>query len=178
MEFFETKNNELKLSIIGDDEPNYGRMLKIVKVEKNNIDITKQLEPNWNRINFNLSKFQFSIPEIQYCFIPFESGGILYDYQNDKIISLKYNSLLGKHRRFIGNIFTKNNLIVVFDHLIQVVNLKSQLISNFESETNERFVWVTEINDYEIDINIDIIEITGSVLNKIDEVKRIIKIDE
>ena len=44
MEFFETKNNELKLSIIGDDEPNYGRMLKIVKVEKNNIDTRLAIE--------------------------------------------------------------------------------------------------------------------------------------
>lgn len=136
---YSTKNKKIKLSLIGYDEPNNGRELHIIKVEEEGIDITKKLEPNWNRILYNLDNFEFCTEDSRFCFFPFESGGVLYDTQDKSITSLKYTAILPAYRWFLGNKFSQNQLIVLFNRLIQVVNLSSMEVKNFESSENERF---------------------------------------
>lgn len=164
---YKTLKENIKLSIIGYDEPNNGRDLHIVKVEENGIDITKKLEPNWNRILFNLNKFEFCLSELNFCYFPFESGGIVYNFENSKILKLNYKTILPAYGKFIGNKFSKNQLIVVYDRLIHMINLNSMKIKNIEAKESERFEWFEFIDDDTIELSIFEVKKRGNMIDRI-----------
>jgi len=154
------------MSLIGYDEPNNGRELHIVKIEKNGIDITKKLESKWNRILFNLNKFEFCKSGLNFCYIPFESGGILYNFENSEILQLNYTPILPAYRRFLGNRFSKNQLVVIYDRLLQMINLSSMTTKNIEAKENERFDWVEFLDDDTIETSIFEVKKMGNMIDR------------
>lgn len=165
MKTYCTPNKEVKLSLIGYDEPNNGRELYIVKIENNGIDITKKLEPNWNRILFNLDKFEFCKLKLNLCYFPFESGGVLFNYENFKIFKLNYKPILPAHRRFIGNKFSKNQLVVIYDRLIQMINLSVMKTKNIEAKDNERFEWIEFHDEDTIEVSVFEVKNRGNMID-------------
>ena len=171
MKTFSTKNEKVKLIIVGYDEPNYGRELNIVRVEQEGIDITKKLEPNWNRICFNLDKFEFTKNGLNFCYLPFESGDTLYNYDSTKVQIFKHGPIASAHRRFIGNRFSNSQLIVVYDRLLKMIHLKTGKVRNIESKENERFNWIEFIDDNTVEVSIWEIKIRGNIMDRIGEKK-------
>lgn len=161
MKKYSTPSEKVILSLIGYDEPNNGRELNIVEIEENGVNITNKLEPNWNRIIYNLNKFEFNKPELNFCYIPFESGGILYNFQTSDILNLNFNSISPAYRNFIGNRFSENQLVVVYDTLLQMVNLNSMVTKNIEAKENERFDWFEFLDEDTIEVSVVEIKKTG-----------------
>ena len=166
MKEYSTKDEQTKLVLISSEEPNYGRMLFGVKVEINGRDVTSEFEPNWNKIFYKLDKFEFTSPNSQFCFFPFESGEILYDNQNKQKIKLGPLPRLPKYQyyRFIGNKFSANHLVVVRNYLIQMVNLQTGVINQIKAEPMEMFEWIKFVDTNTIEITINEIEKKGNTI--------------
>ncbi|TAH20103.1 MAG: hypothetical protein EAZ08_06840 [Cytophagales bacterium] len=108
---FQTSKGILKLSIIGEVEPNNGRMLYQVSLHIDNQEVTKEYFGSWNYINFYLDRYVPSSSDGKWLYIPKEGDHFLIDTQNLEKIMLPnlYLSAL----TFIGNYFHKHYLLVL-----------------------------------------------------------------
>ena len=166
MKEYLTKDGKVKLILIGAEEPNYGRMLYKVRVENNGKDVTSDFEPNWNRIFYYLDKFEFSSQNSKYCFFPFETGGILYDINNNEQLNLSPYPKLPKYQyyRFIGNLFSENQFVEVRNYLIKMVNLETKAMKEIKAEAETMFEWVEFVDDETIEVTINEIEKKGNTI--------------
>lgn len=173
MKEYSTTDGKIKLTLIESEEPNYGRMLYKVKIEQNGVDATKEFEPNWNRIFYYLDKFEFASKDSKYCFFPFESGGILFDIENNQQYKLSPYPELPKYQyyRFIGNKFSNSQFVIVNNYFIEMINLKTKSIKGIKSEKETMFDWVEFVDDDTIEVTINEIEKKGNTVKVIGKKK-------
>jgi len=166
MKDYSTKDGKVKLILIEAEEPNYGRMLYKVRIENNGKDVTSDFEPNWNRISYYLDRFEFASQSSNYCFFPFESGGILYDIHNNQQLNLSPTPKLPKYQyyRFIGNQFSGNQFVEVHNYIIKMVNLETKVIKEIQANAETMFEWVNFVDDNTIEVTINEVEINGNTI--------------
>lgn len=147
-----SKDNKLKIQIIDSDEPNNGRMLWSVKVELNGTDISSKLfENNWNYINFETSNLELLDEKCDFYYIPVESIAKLIRKADKKIINLKYQG--ASTARFLGNKFSKNYLIEIFNDEISITNLNNFKNTNFKPDEDIRICHSEFIDEENIRID-------------------------
>lgn len=166
MKEYSTKLGNIRLILIESEEPNFGRMLYKVKIEKNGVNVTKDFEPNWNRIFYYLDKFEFASKDSKFCFFPFESGEILFDIENNEQYKLRPYPELSKYQyyRFIGNMFSNSQFVLVQNYFIKMINLKTKSIREIKSEKETIFDWLGFVDDDTIEVTIHEIEKDGNTI--------------
>jgi hypothetical protein len=121
---FQTAKEILELKIIDVIEPNNGRMLNVVLLYLNGVNVTGQYFNFQNYINFDLEKYMPQSLDKKWIYIPKENDHFLINTQNLEIISLP--SLMFSATSFIGNYFFGNYLIVLSYQEIIQKNLATQ----------------------------------------------------
>jgi hypothetical protein len=105
--------NRIELKVIGDDEPNNGRMLHIVTLTINGKDVTNEYLGDWNRTYYGLGNLNFSDSLNRFCFIPLESKPILINVKTLQIINVGPFGYLGNS--FFNNfhlLFGRNEILI------------------------------------------------------------------
>ena len=85
----ETDEHEFEVVYIDDDEPNNGRMLRVVSFFIDDKNVTKKYFGNWNKLNWELEHYQFSSKNKRYVFLPKEGIPFLVDTTSLKKHDLK-----------------------------------------------------------------------------------------
>lgn len=135
--------NKITLKITGFDEPNNGRMLHMVSLYVNGEEKTTEYLGNWNRICYDLNRFQFSDSEGRYCFIPAESGWFLIDTRSKKKIDLGRSDCF----YFAGNTFFGNKHLVITQNFLIRTNLETGLTDRISFEKDSLIEWAYFINE-------------------------------
>lgn len=167
---YETNDGILKLEYVGWEEPNNGRDLLIPLITKNNIEITQELCDNWggwNRIPQYIN-FEFSHEKLPFVFLPFEKNFILYDYVKN-IISIIDLSSKVSNNRFIKNQFYEHYAIFISERVMKIKNLINNNYFKFEANENELFRDIIILRNNELSIKIELIEIRGNTIYKVDD---------
>jgi uncharacterized protein (UPF0248 family) len=152
-------DEQLKLELIEAVEPNYGRMLWSVQVKFRGNDITDKLLGSWNKIEYDLSKFNFSSGN-GYFFIPAEKHGLLVNIFDD---SLRHIDLISGKHRFICNQFSDKHLAVAYYKSVYTVNLESHQLTEIPINENERVKKISFDQNESLVVEKRVVEIKGSV---------------
>lgn len=119
-----SKNHDFFIKILGQDEPNYGRLLWRVETHHNNHDITEKLLGNWNYLlNIDLSTLIIDSNDQKYIYIPSESDFIIFNPETLSVDKFRPKFEIGD---IIGNYFINEFLVVFGKKSIYKINLTTQ----------------------------------------------------
>lgn len=135
----ETAEHSFEIVYIDNDEPNNGRMLRVVSFYIDDEDVTKKYFKSWNKLNWELEHFQFNSKNNRYVFLPKETTPFLVDTVTLKKHDLKSIELSTVH--FIGNIFYDSFLIIISQKEIHMVELTSLSTRTLTVDENETIKW-------------------------------------
>jgi hypothetical protein len=124
-----TNNTNIILNITGYDEPCNGRNLWKADLFMNGVNANNLFQHSRNRLNYNLNDVQFHSPDKQWVFIPAEGNSFLIHTAATEVYYLPQVMLSAVY--FLGNSFTDDALIVVYQRLIQIYNWKEQLLTSY-----------------------------------------------
>lgn len=115
--------HNIELRVIGYDEPNNGRELHIADIFIDGIKCSDQyFRDKWNRLNFNLEKFEFESRDKKYVFIPAESYSFIINCVD---LSTIYSDFKGLSTiNFIKNKFLEDKLQIFYMDEIVEISLK------------------------------------------------------
>lgn len=166
--YYQTNDGVLKLEIIDIEEPNNGRMLFVVKIFKNGIDITEQFDDKargWYKIPMYID-FEFSHPSLPIVFIPFESDYVLYDYEKNTFSGIKFHqSTYG----FMLSCFYKDFFVAVSAREIIIKNLLNDNYYRIKGKENEVYKNVELLNNHQIKLTIRAVEKKGNTVKEFSE---------
>ena len=137
-----SSNGELEIQFVTSKEPNNGRMLWVVDVILNKININDKIFGNkWNCLNYDLTLWE--LENSNYYYLPRESKAIILKKDSVETIELKYQNV--STIRFEGNIFHKHWLIEIFKDSIELTNLLTL--------RNRKIEWIKKGNLKSIEID-------------------------
>ena len=106
------------LQIIRYDEPNNGRNLWLVDLYINGVLKNELFKNNGNYLNFNLDKYCFQSLNNDYIFITAETNSFVIETSS---LNVYYQPIvLLSTLFFLGNVFTKNKLVIVYSNCLQI----------------------------------------------------------
>lgn len=132
----ETTKYSFEIVYIDNDEPNNGRMLRVISFFIDDDDVTRKYFGNWNKLNWELDHFQFHSKNNRYVFLPKENKPFLVNTSTLEKHELKPTEL--STVRFIGNIFYDSFLLVIYQNeinLIELTSLSTRTLTISEDET-------------------------------------------
>lgn len=124
--FFGSKYHNIKLVIVGADEPNNGRMLHVADLYINDELQNNKYFGNWNRLNWNLDEYMFESDDGKFIYIPQENGGFLIETKTLNKIYMPVKSVTAN--TFLKNRFAGNLLEIVYKDKTITINLDNFLV--------------------------------------------------
>ncbi len=149
MSTYKSTKNNIELKLTGWDEPNNGRMLQVADLYVKGQLQNEKYFRNWNRLNENLSKFQFESEDGNYLYIPAESGGFVLNTNTLDYFDLPYKGL--STLTFKGNFFHQHYLVVIYSDEVCLVNL---LTSTYKHYEYQNIIWAEMNGNKELLIKI------------------------
>ena len=129
--------NTIQIKIKACLAPNYGKELWIADLIINNEVCNHYFANNNNKLNFNISKVDFTDAANNYVFVPAEKDMFVINSSNLTYFLMPQVNF--KTGQFMGNIFLNNKLAIIFTEYVFVYNLNKQQYDNYIFETHKIF---------------------------------------
>lgn len=132
-----TQNKRFRLEITGYDEPNNGRELWIAELFIDGAKVTERYLGSWPRLNFKIDHLQFESEETKHVFIPQEGAAFIID--TDTLDQHVLSDIPLSTLYFMGNFFDHNYLYVVYQDLVERIDLSSYESLKIDFSANKAF---------------------------------------